>query len=147
MLEREAAVLDDPQNAEAWYKLGVKQQANEREGKAIQALQKAVELEPSMLPAWMELAVSYTNDGNKTETYSAISEWIERNPKYTEAVAQWKQNNGHSFPLAVEGLIDCLVTLARSVSDDDLDADVQIALGVLLNTTEVRVRATRRAHS
>lgn len=94
----------------------------------------------------MELAVSYTNDGNKTEAYSAMSEWIERNPRYTEAVARWRQSQGRSFPLTVEGLIDCLVTMARSVPDDELDADVQIAIGVLLNTTEVRVHATGIAH-
>lgn len=145
MLEREAAVLNDPRNAEAWYSLGIKQQANEREGRAIQALQKAVELDPFMLPAWMELAVSYTNDGNKTEAYAAMAAWIERNPKYTDAVSRWKQRQGRSSPLlAVEGLIDCLVTMARSIPDGELDADVQIALGVLLNTTEVRVQQCKQ---
>ncbi|KAG8837915.1 hypothetical protein FRC18_007258 [Serendipita sp. 400] len=136
VLEREAAVLKDPSNAMAWFNLGVKQQANEREAKAIQALRKALELDPSMLPAWMELAVSYTNDGSRNEAYNAISEWINHNPKYNEAVARWKAGRDLSSPLSVGELIDCLVTMARSTADDDLDADVQIALGVLFNTTE-----------
>ncbi|KIM26907.1 hypothetical protein M408DRAFT_330281 [Serendipita vermifera MAFF 305830] len=136
VLEREAAVLDDPQNADAWYNLGIKQQANEREGKAIQALQKAVELDPSMLPAWMELAVSHTNNGSKVEAYAAMSEWIQRNPKYTDVVTKWKQSQNLAVPYAVEELIDCLVTMARALPGDELDADVQVALGVLLNTTE-----------
>ncbi|KAG8765375.1 hypothetical protein FRC16_008069, partial [Serendipita sp. 398] len=136
VLEREAAVLKDPSNAMAWFNLGVKQQANEREAKAIQALRKALELDPSMLPAWMELAVSYTNDGNRNEAYNAITEWINHNPKYNEAVARWKAGRDLSSPLSVGDLIDCLVTMARSTADDDVDADVQIALGVLFNTTE-----------
>ncbi len=85
----------------------------------------------------MELSVSHTNDGNKVEAYAAMSEWIERNPKYTDVVAKWKQSQNPVFPLAVEGLINCLVTMARALPNDQLDADVQIALGVLLNTTEV----------
>lgn len=144
VLEREAAVLEDPQNAEAWYNLGIKQQANEREAKAIQALRKAVELDPSMLAAWMELAVSHTNNGNKVEAYNSMSEWIDRNPKYTDIVAKWKQSQGLQFPLAVESLINCLVMMARTLPNDELDADIQIALGVLLNTTEVRAAASTK---
>ncbi|CCA66374.1 related to peroxisomal targeting signal receptor [Serendipita indica DSM 11827] len=137
ILEREAAVLNEPQNAEAWYNLGVKQQANEREAKAIQALRKAVELDPSLLPAWMELSVSYTNDGSKNDAYVAINEWITRNPKYKDVVAQWKAGRASTSSTSlVEDLIDCLVSMARAVPDGELDADVQIALGVLLNTTE-----------
>lgn len=141
MLEREAAVLDDPTNAEAWYQLGVKQQSNEREDKAIQALRKAVELDPSLLSAWMELAVSHTNEGSRTDAYAAIGEWIERNPRYSDVVAKWKQRQSFSSPpLAVE-LSDCLVAMATSVTDGELDPEVQIALGVLLNTTEVGIHS------
>ncbi|PVG00366.1 TPR-like protein [Serendipita vermifera] len=136
ILEMEAEVLDDPQNATAWFNLGVKQQANEREDKAIQALRKAVELDPSMLSAWMELSVSYTNDGNREAAYTAINEWISRNPRYSETVARWRSGKGSSALPKAEELIDCLVNMARSSTDGELDADVQIALGVLLNTTE-----------
>ena len=38
VLEMEAAVQRDPLNAQAWFQLGVKQQENEREQKAVQAL-------------------------------------------------------------------------------------------------------------
>lgn len=144
-METEAAVLADPSNAEAWYKLGVKQQANEREDKAIQALRKAVELDPSMLAGWMELAVSYTNDGSRNDAYDAISEWINRNPKYKDIAASRKQKQTNFSSPVVSELIECLVTMAKAAGDGDgeLDADVQIALGVLLSTTEV---SARRVH-
>lgn len=136
LLEREAAVLEHPQDAESWYQLGVKQQANEREDKAIQALQKAVELDPSMLPAWVELSVSYSNDGNRSGACLAIEEWINRNAAYSNIVETWKRNNTMTSPLRVKDLIECLIVMARS-SRGNVDADVQVALGVLLNTTEV----------
>ena len=45
VLELEAAVQRDPTDALRWYELGVKQQENEREQKAVQALRRALELE------------------------------------------------------------------------------------------------------
>ena len=54
----EADVQRDPANASVWFNLGVKQQENEREGKAIQALRRALELEPGHLPSWLALAIS-----------------------------------------------------------------------------------------
>lgn len=130
--------MNDPTNAEAWYQLGIKQQSNEREDKAIQALRKAVELDPSLLSGWMELSVSHTNEGNRTDAYKAIGEWIERNQGYAEVVARWKQRRAFSSPPSAAELTECLLAMATSVPGDDLDPDVQIALGVLLNTTEVR---------
>jgi peroxin-5 len=130
--------LNDPTNAEAWYQLGIKQQSNEREDKAIQALRKAVELDPSLLSGWMELSVSHTNEGNRIEAYKAIGEWIERNPRYVEVVTRWKQGKVFSSPPSAAELTECLLAMATSVPGGDLDPDVQIALGVLLNTTDVR---------
>ena len=68
----EAAVQRDPLNAHAWFQLGVKQQENEREGKAIQALRRALELDPTHLPSWLALAISHTNEGNRHGTYEAM---------------------------------------------------------------------------
>ena len=132
-------MLRDPENAKAWFDLGVKQQANEREDKAIQALQRAVELDPSLLAAWLELAVSYTNEGNRSLAYDAIEGWINRKEIYADSVRRWKESNANSRSGAdrAQDLIGCLIEMARSVPGGVIDADVQIALGVLLNTSEV----------
>jgi peroxin-5 len=144
-LEHEAAVLRDPENAQAWFDLGVKQQANEREAKAIQALRRAVELDPSLLSAWLELAVSYTNEGNRSSAYDAIEDWIDRKESYVDAVLRWRESRAGSSSKAdrVQGLIGCLIEMARSVPGGAIDADVQIALGVLLNTSEVSGNPSR----
>jgi peroxin-5 len=140
-LELEAAVQRDPANASAWYELGVKQQENEREHKAIQALRRAVDLDASHLPTWVALAVSYTNDSNRTETYNAISQWVERNTKYQDAVQRYRAEFPDDPTAALterfSKLIQCLITMARNDTSEEIDADIQIALAVLLNTNEV----------
>ncbi|KAF8160800.1 hypothetical protein B0H34DRAFT_698115 [Crassisporium funariophilum] len=140
VLELEAAVQATPNDASVWYELGVKQQENEREHKALQALQRAIELDPSHLPAWLALAISYTNDNNRQGSYDAIYEWISRNTKYQDAVqlfrAQNTDNKSSSLMERYSQLIQCLITMARSDTSGEIDADIQVALAVLLNTNE-----------
>ncbi|KDR75203.1 hypothetical protein GALMADRAFT_249168 [Galerina marginata CBS 339.88] len=140
VLELEALVQRDVSDAGAWYELGVKQQENEREHKALQALQRAVELDPTHLPSWLALAVSYTNDSNRQGAYDAVYEWVSRNAKYEQAVAQFRAQNADSGRMTLaekySRLIQCLITMARSDVTGDIDADIQIALAVLLNTNE-----------
>ncbi|PIL36163.1 transporter [Ganoderma sinense ZZ0214-1] len=140
VLEMEAAVQRDPSVASLWYELGVKQQENEREQKAVQALRRALELDPTLLSAWLALAVSCTNDGDRMGAYNAIREWIERNPRYAAAVKQFRALNPEE-PDARPGerlthLMQCLMSIVRENAGGEIDADIQIALAVLLNTNE-----------
>ena len=141
MLELEAAVQRNAADATAWYELGVKQQENEREQQALLALQRAVELDPSHLPSWLALAISYTNDSNRLGTYASIFEWVSRNDKYQDAAREFlsQAQNGEGLVLVERYnlLIQCLITMARSDTSGEIDADIQIALAVLLNTNEV----------
>jgi len=133
----EAAVQRNMENATAWFELGVKQQENEREYKALQALGRAVELEPSHLPAWLALAISYTNDNNRQGTYDAIYEWVNHNTNYQAVVLPQKAiNMSSSLTEQYSQLIQCLITMARSNTTGGIDADIQVALAVLLNTNE-----------
>ncbi|KAI0775691.1 TPR-like protein [Trametes elegans] len=145
VLELEAAAQKDPTNASRWYQLGVKQQENEREQKAVQALRRALELDPTHLPSWLALAVSHTNEGDRLGAYNAIREWVGRNERYAAAVAHFRALNPesagatHSEKLA--GLMHCLMSIVREHAGDEIDADIQIALAVLLNTNEDYAKA------
>ncbi|KAI9062930.1 TPR-like protein [Trametes sanguinea] len=145
VLELEAAVQRDPTNAARWYELGVKQQENEREQKAVQALRRALELDPTHLPSWLALAVSHTNEGDRTSAYNAIREWVTRNDRYAAAVAQFRE--AHPEPAnATQGekltdLMHCLMSIVRGSAGGEIDADIQIALAVLLNTNEEYAKA------
>ena len=125
----------------------MKQQENEREGKAIQALRRALELEPTHLPSWLALAVSHTNEGNRHGTYEAIREWVNHNVRYRDAIAAFRvahpEREDASQPERFNRMIDCLITMARSDQSGVVDADIQIALAVLMNTNEVRPSAWR----
>lgn len=135
-MQCEAIVQRDPTKAEAWYELGVRHQENEREHKAIQALSRAVELDPSFLQAWLALAVSYTNEGHKSGTYDAIERWIRQREQQKGIVGERVERMRDS---QWQGqLIAKLIGMARAVPEGEVDADVQIALGVVLNTGEVR---------
>lgn len=139
-MELEAAVQRDPSDASAWYELGVKQQENEREQKAIKALRRAVELDPTHLPTYIALAVSYTNDNNRPGTYQVIREWVQRNETYVNAVKEYEAANpeveGVGYADKFNSLIQCLISMARSDTSGAVDADIQIAIAVLLNTNE-----------
>jgi peroxin-5 len=132
------------ENATAWFELGVKQQENEREYKALQALERAVELDPSHLPAWLALAISYANDSNRRGTCDAIYNWVSRNTKYQDAFQQYfvvapnTSTSMYSPPAERNSqLIQCLIAMARSNISGEIDADIQVALAVLLNSNEV----------
>ncbi|KIJ49653.1 hypothetical protein M422DRAFT_28020 [Sphaerobolus stellatus SS14] len=138
ILEMEAAVQRDLQNPLVWYQLGVKQQENEREYNAIAALRRAVELDPSYLEAWLALAISHTNEGSKEDANNAIEQWVLNNKRY-DGNRLLKARINHNEKAAGERnqhLIGVLMNLVRGAPQDEVDADIQTALGVLLNTNE-----------
>lgn len=130
VLQLEATVQREPTNAKAWFDLGVKQQENERESQALLALRRAVELDPVHLPSWLALATSSTNEGLRQDTIDAAREWVVRNERYSNTVAV-HGGPGETF----DSLIACLISMARHAGEE-VDADVQIALAVLLNANE-----------
>jgi peroxin-5 len=139
-LELEAAVQRNITDSRAWYELGVKQQENERENKALQALQRAVSLDPTYLSAWLALAVSYANNNNREGTLEAITSWVSQNTKCKGAVERFNAlhpvDPQSTLSQRYSRLIRCLISLATSDTSGEVDADIQIALAILLNTNE-----------
>jgi len=132
ILALEAIVQTDSNNAEAWLQLGNHQQENEREPQAISALKKATELNPKLLDAWMSLAISYSNEEYIENAYDALESWILNSDKYNHLLNRYpmfmkNSADRHKF------LTDLLLECARFKPGADLDADVQIGLGLLFN--------------
>lgn len=129
----------------------MKQQENEREDKAIVALRRALELDPALKEAWLALAVSYANESRRGEALGAVERWLElvSGAQNTNAGvgagagAVKDRDRDRDVVGRHEALVDRLVGMARRATSGvagEIDADVQIALGVLLNMTEVRGR-------
>ncbi|KAH9176753.1 hypothetical protein EDB89DRAFT_1939738 [Lactarius sanguifluus] len=143
VLHMEAAVQRDPNNPQAWFELGVRQQENERERQAISALLRALQLDPTHMPSWLALAISYTNEGDRQGTYQAVQSWIRQNERYSDIVSAFEAAHGTGSDEVDEfqKLISCLIAVARGTQGAEVDADVQIALAALLNTNEDYHRA------
>ncbi|WFD07294.1 WD40 repeat-like protein [Malassezia vespertilionis] len=133
VLEHEAEVQNDPSKSSAWYNLGLRQQENEREKQAIAALHKAVALDPRMNDAWLALAISYTNENEREAALESLERWIEVNDTYADVVQKYtpRETGTHG---RVAGI---LMAMARAgmPGSTEVDADIQVALGVLFNSS------------
>ncbi|KAI1311056.1 hypothetical protein EDD11_003563 [Mortierella claussenii] len=136
ILALEAAVQKDPTDAAAWHQLGLRQQENERETMAIAALLKAVEANPKELNAWLALAVSYTNENCRVDAYDALQSWIENSEQYKGVKSAIPGGLGRSAQERHEYVTGLFLEAARTNPGENLDPDVQIALGVLFNVSE-----------
>ncbi|CAG8588766.1 1018_t:CDS:2 [Acaulospora morrowiae] len=131
ILALEATVQLDSNNAGSWHQLGIKQQENEQDSQAIAALRRSVELNPNILDAWISLAVSYTNEYLHDDAYNSLESWLDNHTKYKHVLENNRTNrltsDRHKY------LSDVLMQVARSNPGENLDPDVQIALGILYN--------------
>ncbi|KAJ1929217.1 hypothetical protein IWQ60_001388 [Tieghemiomyces parasiticus] len=146
ILALEARVQRDTQDAAAWYKLGVRQQENEQDGLAITALRKAVSTDPELHNAWIDLAVSYTNENCRADAYDALEAWITANPKYQglaeDPAARALAGDSRRKHQYIEQLFLSAARQGLASSGGQPDADVQVALGVLFHITEDYAKAT-----
>ncbi|ORY89823.1 hypothetical protein BCR35DRAFT_287869 [Leucosporidium creatinivorum] len=145
ILQKEAAVQQNPNDSAAWLALGIKQQENEREDLAIKALRRAIELDSKLGEAYLALAVSYTNENERALSYEAIDRWVDTLgvERYTREVDNYRDLFGklpeqgskerHDY---LTGLLIRLAQGRAEVDGADVDAEVQIGLGVLFNTSE-----------
>ncbi|KAF9918490.1 Peroxisomal membrane signal receptor PTS1 [Lobosporangium transversale] len=127
----EAAVQQDESNSRAWMMLGNVQAQNEKEEPAIRALEKAVQVDANNLDAYMNLAVSYTNEGYDHQAYVTLERWLAT--KYPDIVAA----NGPA-PTSISSwethtrVTDLYLQAVRNGSAGaEMDADLQVGLGVL----------------
>ncbi|XP_068810530.1 PEX5-related protein isoform X5 [Struthio camelus] len=140
ILYLEAAILQEPNDAEAWQFLGITQAENENEQAAIVALQRCLELQPNNLKALMALAVSYTNTGHQQEAYQALRNWIKQNPKYKYIVkskkgspALTRRTSKTSDESSLLEEVKDLYLEAAHQNGDMIDPDLQTGLGVLFH--------------
>lgn len=132
----EAKAQLNPEDAQTWEQLGLKQQENERDAAAITALEKAVSIDANCLDAWLALAVSYTNEHCRMDAYNCLEQWIANSPKYKH-ILQEKLGQNYTDEVKRHNYITQLfLEAARTTPGEEMDADVQVGLGVLFNMSE-----------
>ncbi|KAL6103688.1 uncharacterized protein ACO6RY_13583 [Pungitius sinensis] len=137
----EAAILQDPQDSEAWQVLGTTQAENENEQGAIAALQRCLELRPNNLPALMALAVSFTNSGEQRGAGAALRRWLSHNPRYKHLVPPHRAARPPTPARAELQDVLLLFQEAAILNLEDVDPDLQTGLGVLFNLSSDFSRA------
>lgn len=135
----EAAVEQDSTHVDAWLKLGEVQTQNEKEHAGIMALEKCLELSPQNTEALMTLAILYINEGFDNAAFATLERWI--STKYPLVAQQAVKEN----PLIVDEdrfslnkrVLELFIKAAQlSPSHANMDADVQMGLGVLFYANE-----------
>ncbi|XP_073434877.1 PEX5-related protein isoform X1 [Dendrobates tinctorius] len=141
ILYLEAAILQDPNDAEAWQYLGITQAENENEQAAIVSLQRCLQLQPNNLKALMALAVSYTNMGHQNEAYEALKMWMRQNHRYKYLVKGKSESPNLTRRMSksvwessssLEEVKELYLEAAHQ-NGDLIDPDLQTGLGVLFN--------------
>jgi peroxin-5 len=131
-------VLDDPESSRAWFDLALKQQELERDDQAIRALLQCIALDPDCKEAYLALSVSYTNEGMIREGHSVLERWVSGGGKIGQDSDTGRLDLGQNKLERHRILTKELMRMARMMPEGDIDADVQVALGVLFNASEVR---------
>ncbi|KAF9971289.1 Peroxisomal membrane signal receptor PTS1, partial [Modicella reniformis] len=126
----EAAVQQDESNSRAWMMLGNVQAQNEKEEPALRALEKSIQVDPTNLDAYMNLAVSYTNEGYDHQAYLTLERWLVTkypdittvNPTPKTFISSWETH---------ARVTDLYLQAVRNAPTGEMDADLQVGLGVL----------------
>lgn len=127
---------------ETWILLGETRSMDEREVQAMRALQagvRAADAAGANGAGMLSLAISYTNEGYDRACYLMLSRWLRaRFPDFPVSEELCKALPSRATWDTHGRLTDAFLTLARQQYEQGVvDADVQIALGVLFyNTTE-----------
>lgn len=139
VLALEAAVQKDNLSSALWCELGKKNQENENDAAAISALRKAIQIDPSNLNALLSLSVSYTNENYSSEAYDTLRTWIHTHPSYSHLAPFY--NSVISVSEKHDLITSSFMQAAKSNPGQNLDEDVQSALGILFNISTEYTKA------
>lgn len=135
----EAAIQQNEGHVDAWLKLGEVQTQNEKEIAGISALEKCLELNPENSQALMTLAISYVNEGYDNAAFATLERWIStKYPQITDKARQENPQITDEDRFSLNKRVTELFLKAAQLSPNqaNMDADVQLGLGVLFYANE-----------
>lgn len=135
----EAAIQRNENHVDAWLKLGEVQTQNEKEIAGIAALEKCLELHPENSEALMNLAISYINEGYDNAAFATLERWIStKYPQISERAREKNPTISDEDRYSLNKRVTELFMEAARLSPNqaNMDADVQMGLGVLFYANE-----------
>ncbi|RCK58856.1 Peroxisomal targeting signal receptor [Candida viswanathii] len=135
----EAAIQRNENHVDAWLKLGEVQTQNEKEIAGISAYEKTLEISPENSEALMNLAISYINEGYDNAAFATLERWI--STKYPQVADRARLENptiSDEDRFSLNKRVTELFLKAAQLSPNqaNMDADVQMGLGVLFYANE-----------
>ncbi|WFD04033.1 Peroxisomal membrane signal receptor PTS1 [Malassezia obtusa] len=122
------------ERSRAWQKLGECQAMNEHEEQAIQALERALDLDHNNLEAYLSLAVSYINEGYDAAANATLLKYLAHTHPHLAPSSEFPVlPDQNTNPWARLNYVrDLFLKAAReNAASGQMDPEVQIALGVL----------------
>ncbi|KAJ1468182.1 hypothetical protein T484DRAFT_1856216 [Baffinella frigidus] len=137
----EAEVQQDPDNSDAWLTLGLAHAENDEDGKAIVALNRAVQADatwsdaadPTSLDALLALGVSHTNELEQATALTHLRTWITKHPEYAALCPRQAPETSETLHSthALQREVQEIFTRVVQLRPDD--AELHTVLGVLFN--------------
>jgi tetratricopeptide (TPR) repeat protein len=127
-LALEAAVRADGGLCEAWRLLGTVHAENDDDRRAIAAMMKANEADPTDLEVLLSLGVSHTNELDQEEATGYMRGWLRNQPRFAALEAEYAAAAG---PATADTPASVLALFKRAAAAAPMDADVHAVLGVL----------------
>ena len=128
-LALEAAVRADASLCEAWRLLGTTHAENDDDRRAIAAMTKANEADPTDANVLLALGVSHTNELDDAEATGYMRAWLRQQPRFAAIEAEHEASNAASGVTDTPASVLHLFKRAAAVAPND--ADVLSVLGVL----------------
>ncbi|KAK5978650.1 PeRoXisome assembly factor, partial [Trichostrongylus colubriformis] len=142
MLAYEAAVQKNPNDAEAWCRLGLSHAENEHDAKAITAFNNCLKIQPNNEEALLALSVSLANESVDNEALNQLEKWLVAH-QGGDPTTVHKAHAGYSSFLDHDTFkqVEERFLMAARQQAGTADADLQNALGVLYNLSRNYERA------
>ena len=135
-LALEAAVRADTQLCEGWRLLGTVHAENDDDRRAISAMTKANEADPTNLEVLLSLGVSHTNELDQEEATGHMRAWLRNQPRFAALEAEYAAG-----PHPLDTPESVLELFTRAAAAAPRDADVHAVLGVLAHLSRDYDRA------
>ncbi|TMS40148.1 hypothetical protein L596_006567 [Steinernema carpocapsae] len=129
----EAAVQENPRDAQIWYQLGQSHAENEDDPKAISAYMEALKIHPNHQDALLGLSVSYANESKENDALTQLELWLHAFTGNDRAPTPMPMYSSFLDQTRFKQVEERFLNTARQQMGGQVNDKLQNAMGVLYN--------------